>query len=130
MKRIFIINKCCQHNFIPSDSRQVNKKVQGNKEAYRKVDYQIPVQAAQYADANQFLSRARTDYEGGDVNAALSSLEKVKSGGQYAEPGISTAADWTPLKGQNNHFQGWAKADLDLEDPWQFKTFLVTNDGN
>lgn len=27
-----------------------NKKVQGNKEAYRKVDYQIPVQAAQYAE--------------------------------------------------------------------------------
>ncbi len=27
-----------------------NKKVNGNKEAYRKVDYQIPVQAAQFAE--------------------------------------------------------------------------------
>lgn len=43
---------------------------------------------------------------------------------------ISTASDWTPLKQQNNHFQGWSKADLDLEDPWQFKNFLVTSDGN
>jgi len=40
MKRIFIINKCCQHNFIPSDSRQVNKKVQGNDrlERSRRID--------------------------------------------------------------------------------------------
>lgn len=49
--------------------------------------------SAQYADANQFLARARTDYEAGDVNAALSSLGKVTTGGLYAEPGISTAAE-------------------------------------
>jgi len=43
---------------------------------------------------------------------------------------ISTPADWTPLQHQNNHFQGWSKPDLDLEEPWQFKNFLVASDGN
>lgn len=49
--------------------------------------------AAQFADANQFLAQAKSDYESGDVNSALSALNKVQAGGQYAQPGISTAAE-------------------------------------
>ena len=49
--------------------------------------------AANFADANQYLARARSDYESGDVNGALTSLNKVQTGGQFAQPGISTAAD-------------------------------------
>jgi homospermidine synthase len=42
---------------------------------------------------------------------------------------LSLASDWTPLKGRLNHFQGYNRADLDMEDPWQFKNFLVTENG-
>jgi len=38
---------------------------------------------------------------------------------------ISTPADWTPLKNLKNHFQGFATQDLERQDPWQFKNFLV-----
>lgn len=38
---------------------------------------------------------------------------------------ISTASDWTPLKTLKNFFEGYTKPDLDLQDPWQFKNFLV-----
>ena len=38
---------------------------------------------------------------------------------------ISTPAEWTPLKHLKNFFEGFHKLDLDLQDPWQFKNFLV-----
>lgn len=40
---------------------------------------------------------------------------------------ISKPSDWTPLKHQVDAFNGYAKADLDKKDPWQFKNFLVSN---
>ncbi|HEX9046359.1 MAG TPA: saccharopine dehydrogenase C-terminal domain-containing protein [Verrucomicrobiae bacterium] len=40
---------------------------------------------------------------------------------------ISKPSDWTPLKHQVDAFNGYAKADLDRKDPWQFKNFLVSN---
>ena len=38
---------------------------------------------------------------------------------------ISTPSKWTPLMDLPNAFEGYNKADFDLEDPWQFKNFLV-----
>jgi homospermidine synthase len=38
---------------------------------------------------------------------------------------ISTPADWTPLAGYVNFFEGYAPASIDTSDPWQFKNFLV-----
>lgn len=38
---------------------------------------------------------------------------------------ISTPADWTPLKHNQNAFKGFNEPLLDLNDPWQFKNFLV-----
>ncbi len=40
---------------------------------------------------------------------------------------ISTPSDWTPLKDRGNYFGDFAKPDLDLSDPWQFKNFNVSN---
>jgi homospermidine synthase len=40
---------------------------------------------------------------------------------------ISTPSDWTPLQDRGNYFGNFAKPDLDLSDPWQFKNFDVTN---
>jgi homospermidine synthase len=39
---------------------------------------------------------------------------------------ISTPKDWTPLKHYSNFFPGFNRPQLDLEDPWQFKNFLIT----
>ncbi len=39
---------------------------------------------------------------------------------------ISTPSDWTPLAGYTNHFQGFNRPNLDWDDPWQFKNFLIT----
>jgi homospermidine synthase len=39
---------------------------------------------------------------------------------------ISTPADWTPLKHYSNFFRGYNQPQLDLDDPWQFKNFLIT----
>jgi len=39
---------------------------------------------------------------------------------------ISTPSDWTPLSGYRNHFAGYNRPALDLDDPWQFKNFLIT----
>jgi homospermidine synthase len=39
---------------------------------------------------------------------------------------ISTPSDWTPLSRYKNHFQGFNQPDLDWDDPWQFKNFLIT----
>jgi len=38
---------------------------------------------------------------------------------------ISTPADWTPLDGYSNVFDGYVPAEIDPADPWQFKNFLV-----
>ncbi len=40
---------------------------------------------------------------------------------------ISAPSDWTPLKGYENAFEQFNQPDLDLDDPWQFKNFLVTD---
>jgi homospermidine synthase len=39
---------------------------------------------------------------------------------------ISAPFDWTPLASYRNHFQGFNRPDLDWDDPWQFKNFLIT----
>lgn len=44
----------------------------------------------------------------------------------YLGENLSLASDWTPLAHAANHFEGFNAPDLDLEDPWQFKNFLVT----
>jgi len=38
---------------------------------------------------------------------------------------ISKSSDWTPLKHYQNVFTGYNKPDLDWNDPWQFKNFLI-----
>ena len=38
---------------------------------------------------------------------------------------ISTPSDWTPLQAYTNVFDGYTRPSLDLDDPWQFKNFLV-----
>lgn len=38
---------------------------------------------------------------------------------------LSVQSDWTPLAGCTNVFEGFASHDLDRDDPWQFKNFLV-----
>jgi homospermidine synthase len=40
---------------------------------------------------------------------------------------LSVPSDWTPLKDRANYFQGFNREDLDTNDPWQFKNFLVSN---
>lgn len=45
----------------------------------------------------------------------------------YLGKSISTASDWTPLKHYVNHFHGYNQPDVDFDDPWQFKNFLVTD---
>lgn len=40
---------------------------------------------------------------------------------------ISTPSDWTPLKHYANAFHGFNRPELDLEDPWQFKNFLIAD---
>jgi homospermidine synthase len=37
-------------------------------------------------------------------------------------------SDWTPLKDTSVAFQGYNDPDIDLDDPWQFKNFLQTED--
>jgi homospermidine synthase len=39
---------------------------------------------------------------------------------------ISTPSDWTPLKHYTNFFRGYNQPQLDVDDPWQFKNFLIT----
>ncbi len=38
---------------------------------------------------------------------------------------VSIPADWTPLKHQGRYFGGHGQPNLDCEDPWQFKNFLI-----
>jgi homospermidine synthase len=40
---------------------------------------------------------------------------------------ISKPADWTPLKHYTNAFQGHNNPQVDYQDPWQFKNFLITD---
>ena len=40
---------------------------------------------------------------------------------------ISTKSDWTPLKRYSNAFQGFNQPQIDPEDPWQFKNFLLSD---
>ena len=40
---------------------------------------------------------------------------------------ISTPEDWTPLKHYKNAFGRCNKPAVDLDDPWQFKNFLITD---
>ncbi|MBL8795441.1 MAG: homospermidine synthase [Planctomycetia bacterium] len=40
---------------------------------------------------------------------------------------ISTPSDWTPLKHYTNFFPGYNRPQLDTDDPWQFKNFLITD---
>jgi homospermidine synthase len=39
---------------------------------------------------------------------------------------VSTPSDWTPLKHYTNYFRGYNQPQLDTDDPWQFKNFLIT----
>ena len=45
----------------------------------------------------------------------------------YLGRSISTPSEWTPLKHYQNHFNGYNQPDVDFDDPWQFKNFLVTD---
>jgi homospermidine synthase len=40
---------------------------------------------------------------------------------------ISKSSDWTPLKHYTNAFKGHNNPGIDLDDPWQFKNFLITD---
>jgi len=45
----------------------------------------------------------------------------------YLGQSLSIPSDWTPLKHYVNHFRGFNRPDIDPDDPWQFKNFLVTD---
>jgi homospermidine synthase len=40
---------------------------------------------------------------------------------------ISMPKDWTPLKHYSSFFRGYNQPQLDTNDPWQFKNFLITD---
>lgn len=44
----------------------------------------------------------------------------------YLGESISVPSDWTPLKNYRNNFDGFNQPEIDYDDPWQFKNFLVT----
>ena len=43
----------------------------------------------------------------------------------YLGRSLSIPSDWTPLKYHANAFEGFNQPDLDWNDPWQFKNFLI-----
>jgi homospermidine synthase len=45
----------------------------------------------------------------------------------YLGKSLSIPSDWTPLKNYRNNFHGYNQPDIDIEDPWQFRNFLVTD---
>ena len=45
----------------------------------------------------------------------------------YLGESISIPSDWTPLKYYVNNFHGFNQPDIDFDDPWQFKNFLITD---
>jgi homospermidine synthase len=47
----------------------------------------------------------------------------------YLGQSLSIPSDWTPLTNHCNQFEGYNQPDLDFDDPWQFKNFLVTDAG-
>jgi homospermidine synthase len=47
----------------------------------------------------------------------------------YLGRNLSLPSDWTPLAHRHGFFDGFADPSFDLEDPWQFKNFLVTERG-
>lgn len=51
----------------------------------------------------------------------------LKTASPYLGQSLSIPSDWTPLKHYVNNFEGYHQPDLDLEDPWQFKNFLITD---
>jgi homospermidine synthase len=51
----------------------------------------------------------------------------LKTADPYLGRNLSVPSDWTPLKHHRHHFKGFSSPDLDRDDPWQFKNFLITN---
>ncbi len=49
----------------------------------------------------------------------------LKIADPYLGKNLSVRSDWPPLKHYENHFQGYARPDMDRKDPWQFKNFLI-----
>ena len=47
----------------------------------------------------------------------------------YLGKSLSLPADWTPLVNRVNPFDRHVPEDLDRDDPWQFKNFLVNSAG-
>ena len=45
----------------------------------------------------------------------------------YLGQSLSIPSDWTPLKNYLNNFHGYNQPNVDFDDPWQFKNFLVTD---
>lgn len=45
----------------------------------------------------------------------------------YLGAWVSIPADWTPLKHAGKFFGRYSPMDLDTDDPWQFKNFLVSD---
>ena len=45
----------------------------------------------------------------------------------YLGQSVSVPSDWTPLKYYVNNFHGFNQPDIDFDDPWQFKNFLITD---
>ena len=45
----------------------------------------------------------------------------------YLGQSLSVPSDWNPLKYYLNNFHGYNQPDIDVDDPWQFKNFLVTD---
>jgi len=45
----------------------------------------------------------------------------------YLGKWISQPSDWTPLKHYTNAFNGHNNPQIDRDDPWQFKNFLITD---
>ncbi len=49
----------------------------------------------------------------------------LKIADPYLGDNLSVPSDWTPLNRRYNGFGKYAKEDVDLRDPWQFKNFLI-----
>ena len=45
----------------------------------------------------------------------------------YLGQSLSIPSDWTPLKNYVNNFHGYHQPNMDSDDMWQFKNFLVTD---
>ena len=45
----------------------------------------------------------------------------------YLGQSLSIPSDWTPIKNYQNTFRGYNHPDVDLDDVWQFKNFIVTD---